>query len=88
MHGLALIYILRDMPAVKAFKVVQESIEQTEVFLVTEASFDTTMSEKIVREFKKRLGYSVRINITLTDSITPEKSGKYRYVVSHVASEN
>jgi phenylacetate-CoA ligase len=86
MHGLALIYILRDMPAVKAFKVVQESIEQTEVFLVTDASFDATMTEKIVREFQKRLGNSVRININITDSIPPEKSGKYRYIVSHVAS--
>ena len=88
MHGLALIYILRDMPAVKAFKVVQESIEQTEVFLVTEASFDAAMTEKIVREFQKRLGNSVRININIIDSIPPEKSGKYRYIVSHVASRH
>ena len=87
MHGLALIYILRDMPAVKAFKVVQESIEQTEVFLVTDASFDATMTEKIVREFQKRLGNSVRININITDSIPSEKSGKYRYIVGHVASK-
>ena len=88
MHGLALIYILRDMPAVKAFKVVQESIEQTEVYLVTEASFDAAMSEKIVREFQKRLGNSVRININIIDSIPPEKSGKYRYIVSHLASRH
>jgi phenylacetate-CoA ligase len=88
MHGLALIYILRDVPAVKAFKVVQESIEQTEVYLVTDTSFDAAMSEKIVREFQKRLGNSVRININIIDSIPPEKSGKYRYIVSHVASRH
>lgn len=87
MHGLALIYILRDMPAVKAFKVVQESIEQTEVFLVTDASFDAAMTEKIVREFQKRLGNSVRIIINITDSIPTERSGKYRYIVSHVVSK-
>lgn len=88
MHGLALIYILRDVPGVKAFKVVQESIGLTDVFLVTDASFEAAMTERIVREFQKRLGNSVRININITDSIPPEKSGKYRYIVSHVASKN
>ena len=28
MHGLALVYVMRDLPSVKAFKIVQESLER------------------------------------------------------------
>ena len=39
LHGLSLIYILRDISGVRAFKVVQESRLQTRVLLVTEPPF-------------------------------------------------
>jgi phenylacetate-CoA ligase len=84
MHGLALIYILRDLPAVNEFKVIQESIELTQVFLVTEASFDKKLIQTIVQEFRKRLGKSVTINVNIGNSIPAEKSGKHRYIVSKV----
>jgi phenylacetate-CoA ligase len=35
---------------------------------------------------RDRLGESVRVDIEKTDLIPPEKSGKFRYVVSRVAA--
>lgn len=83
MHGLALIYILRDLPGIESFKVVQESLERTTVRLVTTPAFDSARRQDIVQGFKRRLGEAVDVQIELVDRIEPEKSGKFRYIVSH-----
>jgi len=86
MHGLALIYVIRDLPGVRAFKVVQESRSRTRVLLSVEAGFDRAGGEAIVAAFKRRLGASVEIDLQYVPNIEPEKSGKFRYVVSHVVA--
>jgi len=84
MHGLALIYILRDMPVVRAFKIIQESLNLTRVQVVANPSFGIA-DEKTIREgLQARLGSNVEIDIQLLAEIPPEKSGKHRYVVSQV----
>jgi phenylacetate-CoA ligase len=83
MHGLALIYILRDQPGVKEFKVVQESTALTRVLLVTESPFNAGSIDKIVAGFRQRLGSDVNVDVQLVDRIPAEKSGKFRYIVSH-----
>lgn len=84
MHGLSLIYLVRDLPGVKQFKVIQESLELIRILLVTDHAFCMTCIPGIMAGAKKRLGEAVEINIELVESIPPEKSGKYRYVVSRV----
>lgn len=83
MHGLSLIYIVRDLPGIHAFKIVQESRALTRVQIVCEAGFDPGCEARIVDGFQKRLGAGVTVEVTLVDVIPPEKSGKFRYVVSH-----
>ena len=84
MHGLSLIYIVRDLPGVRQFKIVQESLDLTRILLVTDAEFDTAHLPNIERGGKARLGENVTVEVSLVDEIPPEKSGKYRYVVSRV----
>ncbi len=84
MHGLALIYTVRDLPGVERFKIVQHSRELTEVLLVTNAQFDPASELRIVHDFKTRLGQAVEVRVSRVTEILPEKSGKFRYVVSHV----
>lgn len=84
MHGLALIYILRDLPSIRSFKIVQESLELTRVIVCPEGELPRDDESKIVDGFKARLGQNVKIDVQVVDHIGPEKSGKYRYVVSHV----
>lgn len=83
MHGLSLIYILRDLPGVKSFKVVQESRALTRVLLVTDDSYTPDSTAKIVGGFKQRLGAEVSIVVDLVEGIPAEKSGKFRYIISH-----
>lgn len=87
MHGLALIYVLRDMPEVQEFRIVQESLLQTRVEVV--ASPGAPQSEttrKIQQAFRQRLGESVDVQIVFVPVISRESSGKYRYVVSKVTT--
>jgi phenylacetate-CoA ligase len=82
MHGLALIYVVRDLPGIKKFKIVQESIDHTKVLLAVDADFDPTSVAQIRAGMAKRLGERVRIDIDMVADIPAEASGKYRHVIS------
>ncbi|MBG6080386.1 phenylacetate--CoA ligase family protein [Rubrivivax gelatinosus] len=88
MHGLALVYVVRDLPGVRGFKIVQHSLQRTEVQIVADEGFDRpARAAEIQAGLKRRLGAGVQVDVNYVDAIAPEKSGKYRYVVSHVAAD-
>jgi phenylacetate-CoA ligase len=84
MHGLALIYAVRDLPGVEKFKIEQMSLDRTVVQLIAGPAVGAAQEARIVTDFKARLGQSVQIDIEHVTEIANEKSGKFRYVVSHV----
>lgn len=87
MHGLALIYILREIPGIEAFKIIQHSITKTTIQLVwPDGQLPQQLTEQIRSGFQARLGQSVQIDIEQLAEIAPEKSGKYRYVISKVSA--
>jgi phenylacetate-CoA ligase len=87
MHGLALIYTLRDIAGIAEFKITQESLGLTRVELVPGPGCDlAAATQRIKRDFTARLGAGVEIVVTPVPAIAAEKSGKYRYVVSKVAA--
>lgn len=86
LHGLSLIYILRELPGVRQFKIVQESLQVTRIQIVGDAEFDPHCVPRIQAQARARLGEQVRISVEMVDDIPPERSGKYRYVVSHIAT--
>ena len=85
MHGLALIYTVRDIEDVQQFRIVQQSLERTEVQLVAGPGTPADAEARIVRDFKARLGASVSVLVERVAEIPPERSGKHRYVISKVA---
>jgi phenylacetate-CoA ligase len=84
MHGLALVYILRDLPQIRAFKIVQESLNLTNVYIVSENGLSQIIRESIEQGFRNRLGKDVKISILEVAEISAEKSGKFRYVISKI----
>ena len=84
MHGLALVYIVRELPQVRSFKIIQESLRRTRVLLVCLPRLDDGTRAAIVAGFQARLGAQVEVAIEEVDEIAAEASGKYRYVVSRV----
>ena len=85
MHGLALVYVIRDEPGVEAFKVVQESLDLTRVLIVPGEQYHESTSGRIADGVKRRLGHSVDVRVELVRQLAAEKSGKFRYVLSHIA---
>ena len=87
MHGLALVYVVRDIPGVRKFKIVQESLTKTRVLLATDLGFSEVDIENIRKGIGKRLGSGVDVSIERVPDIPREASGKSRYVVSRVAPD-
>jgi phenylacetate-CoA ligase len=85
MHGLALIYVIRDLPGIETFRIVQESIMRTRVLVVPGPGFEGAISERIEAGLKQRLGGRVEVSVEFVDSLPREASGKFRYVQSRVA---
>lgn len=84
MHALAVIYVLRAIPGVSQFKLIQQTVDQMEVQVVPDASWNDAASEAVIQGLRARLGPTLNIDLKLLDAIAPEASGKHRYVVSHV----
>ena len=87
MHGLALIYILREQAGISAFKIIQESVQRTRIQIVHDSGLGAAQLNAITAQFKARLGPDVEILIEETEAIQAEPSGKHRYVVSKVSQE-
>ena len=87
MHGLALIYVIRDLTGIEAFKIVQETTRLTRVMLVRGPEYPEENCVRIRDGLKSRLGTDVKVEISFVPKIEPEASGKYRYVVSRVAEQ-
>lgn len=86
MHGLALIYVLRDLPGIERFRIVQESLDRVVVQLVPGERFEQARVGDIVTGMRARLGATVTVDVQLVDGIPAERSGKFRYVLSHVSA--
>lgn len=84
MHALAVIYVLRAIPGVAQFKLIQHAVDQLEVQVVPDARWSDVAREAVLSGLRARLGPTLRVDLKLLDAIAPEASGKHRYVVSHV----
>lgn len=88
-HALSLIYVVRDIPGVVQFKIIQEAVDNVRVLLdVDKNLFPEDGNSLIVGGFKKRMGKDVDVRVEIVDEIAKDASGKYRYVVSKVAEND
>jgi phenylacetate-CoA ligase len=87
MQSAALTYVLREIPGIEQFKIVQEHLGLTRLMLVTGPSFARECTAGIVAGFRRRLGAQVEVRVEFVGAIPPEKSGKYRYIVSRVLEQ-
>jgi len=87
MHALALIYEVRDKPGVQAFKLTQEADYSLDLQLVTASGFTAEVESSIRAGILARMGSDAILTIRRVAAIPPERSGKYRYVVSRVGAD-
>ena len=82
MHGLSLIYVLREIQGIKEFKIIQEETDFFTVKIVKNPVFSYESEAVIRKGFQKGLRADVKIKFIYLPKIEAEKSGKFRYVVS------
>jgi phenylacetate-CoA ligase len=84
MHALAGIYVLRAVEGVAEFKLVQHALRDVEVLVVPGPRWTTQGVAAIESGLQQRLGHDVRVVVRLVEYISPEASGKHRYVIRRV----
>lgn len=87
MHALGVIYVVREVPGVAAFKIIQHAVDELEVWVVPGEAWDEAARERVVAGLIERMGAGTSVDVVLKGEIPPEDSGKYRYVVSRVPVE-
>jgi phenylacetate-CoA ligase len=84
MHALALIYEVRGQPGVRAFKFLQAADHAIDLQVAADAEFTSEVEARTLAGLRRRLGPDTPIRISRVEHIPPERSGKYRYVVSQI----
>lgn len=87
MHGLSLIYVLRDRPGIDKFKIIQRATDSVVIRIIKNAKYQADDSEQIVRQIQERMGARIQVALEFVEDIPAERSGKFRYVVSEVVHE-
>jgi len=82
-HSLAPIYVLREIPKVAQFKIVQQSDGSLDIDLVCREPLTQKEIAALTEDLQRVFGYELPVRYRFADAITPERSGKYRWVVSH-----
>lgn len=85
MHGLSLIYVLRQIEGIEAFRITQKRLTFFEVEIVRGQQYDPNSEERIREAFSQRLRAPVALQVRYSGSITPTASGKTRHVISEIS---
>lgn len=85
MHGLSLIYVIREIPGIEAFRITQKRLTYFEVEIVRNQQYDSNSERHIREAFSQRLRAPVAVHVRYTNSIAPMGSGKTRHLISEVA---
>jgi phenylacetate-coenzyme A ligase PaaK-like adenylate-forming protein len=85
LHALSAIYILREMPAIREFRIVQEAINRLVLHLVLRQPIGPAEEASLRVQFAAVFGSDMRLKIVRTTSLPRTASGKFRYVESQVA---
>jgi phenylacetate-CoA ligase len=77
-------HMLKDVPGLQRFQLVQRRLDRLDLSIVRGAGFDDASLEYIHREVDKVLGDSVQLHCHFVDEIPLTRSGKMRVTVSEL----
>ncbi len=84
-HGLALIYVLRELPGVDRFRIHQKQLGRVEVSVVPGAAWsEERVGPDLVARVHRVLGAGTRVDVSLVSDLPPLPSGKHRYVICDI----
>ena len=77
-------HMLKDVPGLARFQVVQRRLDQLDLSLVRGPGFDDSSLAYIRRELAKVVGDSLQLNVHFVDDIPLTPSGKWRVCISEL----
>lgn len=87
MHGLSLIYVLREIDGVRQFQIHQGRDGAVEVRIVPVGALGEADRRRIECGIRDRLGSDVELHLRMVDRIEPAVSGKFRCVTSEAVGQ-
>ncbi|MFT6915436.1 MAG: phenylacetate-CoA ligase [Motiliproteus sp.] len=85
-HALALIYILREMPSIEQFKVIQLGSQQIQIQIKANSQFEDSALRDMETAMKQRLGQDMQVDVVKLNHFPTTKNGKFRYVEDRTVS--
>jgi phenylacetate-CoA ligase len=85
MHGLSLIYVIRELSGIEAFRITQKRLTSFEVEIVRNSQYNPNSEGRIREGFSQRLRAPVVVQVRYSDSIPSTASGKTRQVISELS---
>ena len=84
-NSLALIYPVRELSGVDQFRIVQKEPTRFHVQLVCNSAYDAHRDEELIRTaWAKLIRSKIDVTVEYVCLLAPERSGKFRHVVSEV----
>jgi phenylacetate-CoA ligase len=80
------VYLVEDRPGFKQLQVVQERLERVKVRIVPSNRYEDADLDFLRAQLRRFLGDSMEVECEFVSEIGRERSGKYRYVISHLGS--
>ena len=77
---------LTHFPGIEQMQIVQHDFEEFEVLVVAGPDYSKRVEHDLVAYLKATFGKNVRVKISLSTNILPEKSGKYRFSICKINS--
>jgi phenylacetate-CoA ligase len=87
LHALSAIYILRELPTVREFRIVQEAVDHLVVHMVPTRPLVSAEETDIRTQFAAVFGPEMRVDVLQSDALPRSASGKFRYVESKIAQQ-
>jgi phenylacetate-CoA ligase len=84
MHYTTVSHLLKEIPDLYTFKVIQENLRTVRFLLVAERTLSQSSLKDIRERLERRLGERMIIIVEQVPEIPLETSGKHRHIVNHV----
>jgi phenylacetate-CoA ligase len=85
LHALSVIYILREIEGIEQFRIRQKQVDRFHVQLVRNQNYQAENEVRIREGLRSRLRAPVEVTIEYLPGLPPERSGKFRHVISEVS---
>ena len=83
-HGSAINHVLREIPGLLSYQVVQDSATEVTILLCLEQPLGEEGAIRLVHHTKRLLGSEVIVSVQCVAEIPPEANGKFRHIICRV----